>query len=85
VWGAGHADELYNAASAVRRWTDARNVYLESIGVDRADFASVPRPLGGGAPWSFGYLARNDRRRLAERLAAAGLPADWQPELVDVR
>ena len=74
-------DDLAAAAAAWCRWRNAANawrrLHAETLA---AHPGSRPRWLtGGGRPWSFDYLAEHDPRRLADKIAGLGLPAEWTP------
>lgn len=55
-----------------RRWRATTLRYLREVG-------PLPDPLPCTEAWSFETLRTENPRELARRLAAAGLPPDWEP------
>lgn len=84
VWNdRANADWTSRAASAFRRYHDARHAWLAAHGIGRYDRESVPPELESGSirvtPWSFEYLAVQRPDDLARKLRRLGLPPDWKP------
>lgn len=77
-----HPLELHRRQAAARRYRDARADWLASVGLEATGPAPEPLRSVSTGPWSFAWLLEHDPGRLAEVLAARGLPPDWTPAIV---